>query len=250
VKTMIKQDQEAVANTSEENRPYWCPERPYLLIRTRFIDDVIAEALRRSPLEKPTVDHHWQVVILGAGMDSRAFRLPWPAFTTAFEIDRVDVTQFKQSLVATFPPCGVTSHYLSADLSVEGACTSALTSAGFLVTCPTIWIIEGLLYYLSSPNVDALLAEVARLSSRGSSVIADVVNEAERAAVSFRSSVDYPEHFFRRFGFEPRVVLQPGEEGANYSRFLRPFPSRTLPLVASQETDSVRRSFLVDAQFS
>lgn len=52
-------------------------------------------------------------------MDSRAFRLAWPEFTHAFEVDRPEVTQFKQDIAKTFPHCPVTSHYLSADLSEE-----------------------------------------------------------------------------------------------------------------------------------
>ena len=67
-------------------------EAPTVPVRTRFFDQRI---VRGS-----------QVVLLGAGMDSRAFRLDWPAGTRLFEIDLPEVLALKrQRLGAAVPRC-------------------------------------------------------------------------------------------------------------------------------------------------
>jgi len=93
-------------------------------------------------------------------------------------------------------------------------------------------------------------------------LLIDVVNSEEQKAVSFRSSVDNPENYFKQFNFEAKVY-QPGDSQVNYGRFLRPFPSRnissSLSLVSdtasstsstissSTPTTDIRRAYLVSA---
>jgi O-methyltransferase involved in polyketide biosynthesis len=67
-------------------------DNPYLTIRTRFLDDL---------LETATGAGLRQVVILAAGMDSRAFRLDWPAGTVVFELERAEVLAHKEEVLAS-----------------------------------------------------------------------------------------------------------------------------------------------------
>lgn len=62
---------------------------PYLPVRTRFFDDSIQAANASSR----------QVVLLGAGMDTRAFRLPLAAGSVCYELDRDEVVAYKASIL-------------------------------------------------------------------------------------------------------------------------------------------------------
>jgi methyltransferase (TIGR00027 family) len=62
------------------------------VIRTRFFDDYLAAA---------TAAGCRQVMLLAAGLDTRAFRLAWPQRTRVFEVDLPDVLAFKETVLAT-----------------------------------------------------------------------------------------------------------------------------------------------------
>src|SRR6478735_4865094 len=64
----------------------------YLSLRTRFLDDALMSAVRDRDVT--------QVVILAAGMDTRAFRLAWPDGAVVYELDRDDVFDLKEPLLA------------------------------------------------------------------------------------------------------------------------------------------------------
>src|SRR6266545_4680610 len=64
----------------------------YLSLRTKFLDDGLLNVVRDRGLS--------QVVVLAAGMDTRAFRLPWPAGVTLYELDRDDVFDEKEPVLA------------------------------------------------------------------------------------------------------------------------------------------------------
>jgi methyltransferase (TIGR00027 family) len=117
------------------------------VIRTRFFDDYLTAA---------TAAGCSQVVLLAAGLDTRAFRLPWPQRTRVFEVDLPDVLAFKDSVLATqgaVPRCERTT--VPADLRADW--TAALTEAGFDRTSPAGWLAEGLLIYLSAAEAERLL---------------------------------------------------------------------------------------------
>jgi methyltransferase (TIGR00027 family) len=130
----------------------------HTIMRTRFYDDYLLAA-GASGIR--------QVVLLAAGLDTRAFRLAWPADVTLFEADLPDVLAFKHSVLADARPrCARTA--VAVDLRNDWA--TDLTSAGFDPGLPTAWLVEGLLIYLTNDEADRLLTVVDALSTPDSQV--------------------------------------------------------------------------------
>lgn len=130
----------------------------HLVLRTRFFDDYLLAAAESGCR---------QVVVPAAGLDTRAFRLDWPAGTRFFELDMPAVLAFKERVLAEqgAQPAGPRT-VIAIDLREDWA--TALTSAGFDPTAPTVWLLEGLLVYLDSDDVEAILTTVTGLSAPGS----------------------------------------------------------------------------------
>lgn len=133
--------------------------------RTRFFDDFFAEAGDAGVR---------QAVILAAGLDSRAYRLGWPAGTVVYEIDQPEVIAFKSRTLAELgaQPTAV-RRAVAADLRDDWV--SALRSAGFDPAAPTAWIAEGLFGYLPPEAQDRLLDLITENSAPGSRVAAEAV---------------------------------------------------------------------------
>ncbi|MFC0546703.1 class I SAM-dependent methyltransferase [Kutzneria chonburiensis] len=127
----------------------------HAIIRTRFYDDYLRESGCR------------QVVLLAAGLDSRAYRLDWPADTGLYEVDLPKVLAFKDAVLGDAEPrCART--VVPADLRDDWA--TALPDSGFDPTLPTAWLAEGLLIYLTPTDADQLLSTVTELSAPGSRI--------------------------------------------------------------------------------
>jgi methyltransferase (TIGR00027 family) len=140
-----------------------------MIIRTRFFDDF----LRRTTSEEGKA----QVVLLGAGLDTRALRLQWPAGTAVFEVDLPDVLSYKEDLLASAHPSCERQTYVRADL--RGANWPAqLTGAGFDPSAPAVWLAEGLLFYFPDEAIRTLLAQVSALASNGGSLGFDIPNRS------------------------------------------------------------------------
>ncbi|MEX5633052.1 SAM-dependent methyltransferase [Parafrankia sp. FMc2] len=130
----------------------------YLVVRTRFFDDELTAAAAAGCR---------QVVILAAGLDSRAFRLPWPSGTRLFELDQPAMMSFKERVLAgtgVRPRCE--RHVVPADLTEDWA--DRLLQAGFRPAEPTAWLAEGILVYLAEDQAERLLAEITDLSAPSS----------------------------------------------------------------------------------
>jgi methyltransferase (TIGR00027 family) len=115
-----------------------------------------------------------QVVMLGAGLDTRAYRFePLKENEhTVFEIDLPVVNRYKEELLKDETPlCNLVR--LSADLS-KRKWPSALKKKGFSKDVPTFWVLEGLVYYMDNEDVATLLKEAAKMSAVGSLLFADV----------------------------------------------------------------------------
>ncbi len=129
-----------------------------VVIRTRFFDDYLLAACAAG---------HHQVVLLAAGLDTRAFRLHWPAQVRLFELDLPEVLAFKAEVLAgeaAAPRCERIT--VPADLREDWA--ASLTAAGLDTGQPVVWLIEGLLIYLSGDEAGAVLTTAGTLSQPGS----------------------------------------------------------------------------------
>ncbi|MEE6178997.1 class I SAM-dependent methyltransferase [Mycobacterium sp. 050134] len=137
--------------------------RGYQAVRTNFFDayfkDAVADGIR-------------QVVILASGLDSRAYRLDWPAGTTVYEIDQPQVLEYKS---ATLAEHGVTPSAQRREVAIDlrQDWPAALRDAGFDPTARTAWLAEGLLMYLPAEAQDRLFTQIGELSPPGSRVSAE-----------------------------------------------------------------------------
>src|SRR5438067_3344399 len=128
---------------------------PYLAIRTRFFDDFLLTAVRGGDVR--------QVVLVAAGMDARAFRLPWPPGLALYELDRPEVLALKDAVLAdSGARATCRRHALAVDLTRTWA--EALCAAAYRPHEPSVWLAEGLLYYLDRAIVHALLDRIAALA--------------------------------------------------------------------------------------
>jgi methyltransferase (TIGR00027 family) len=129
-----------------------------IAVRTRFFDDFFLAASEAGIR---------QAVILAAGLDTRGYRLPWPAGTVVFEVDQPHVIEFKTT---TLDGLGAlpTATRRTVAIDLRDDWPAALREAGFDPTRPTAWIAEGLLVYLPPDAQDRLLDNVTALSAPGS----------------------------------------------------------------------------------
>ena len=130
----------------------------YFAIRTRYFDDCLLDAERSGCR---------QGVLLGAGLDTRAFRLALPAAVTLFELDLPDVLAWKADVLAAesaMPTC----RHVAVPVDLRGDWPGALASAGYRADVPTAWLAEGILVYLTEAERDRLVASVGALSAPGS----------------------------------------------------------------------------------
>ncbi|MFF4836302.1 SAM-dependent methyltransferase [Streptomyces sp. NPDC001315] len=136
----------------------------WLAVRTRFFDEHLLSAASGCR----------QVVLLGAGLDTRAYRLDWPAETTVFEVDLPALHVFKERVVAGHRPTAARRVPVAADLL--GDWRGSLLAAGFDPERPTAWLCEGLLFYLAPEAVDRLVSTAGALSAPGSTLGAECLN--------------------------------------------------------------------------
>jgi methyltransferase (TIGR00027 family) len=129
-----------------------------VIIRTRFYDDYLLAA---------TSSGLRQVVLLAAGLDARAFRLPWPNATRLFELDQPDVVAEKNAALADATP---TCERTAVGIDLRDDWQSALTDNGFDPDLPTAWLAEGLLIYLGADATATLLDGVTSMSAKHSQV--------------------------------------------------------------------------------
>lgn len=115
-----------------------------------------------------------QVVILASGLDSRAYRLAWPAGTVVYEIDQPKVLEYKtRTLAAEGAEPTADRREVAIDLRQDWP--TALRAAGFDPARPTAWLAEGLLMYLPAEAQDRLFEQITDLSAPGSRLSAEAV---------------------------------------------------------------------------
>jgi methyltransferase (TIGR00027 family) len=129
-----------------------------IAVRTRFFDDFFTGA---------TNDGVRQAVILASGLDTRAYRLRWPAGTVVYEIDQPQVIAFKTNTLADLG-AAPTADRRAIAIDLRDDWPAALADGGFDVTQPTAWSAEGLLPYLPPEAQDRLFDHITALSAPGS----------------------------------------------------------------------------------
>src|SRR5574337_74421 len=135
----------------------------YLAVRTHFFDAYFADAVAAGVR---------QMVILAAGLDSRAYRLDWPADTMVYEIDQPKVLSYK---AVTLQAHGVTpsAERRAVPMDLRQDWPAALRAAGFDPTKPTAWLAEGLLMYLPAAAQDRLFEQITAPSAPTSRIAAE-----------------------------------------------------------------------------
>jgi len=145
----------------------------YQGVRTQFFDAFYIEAAAAGIR---------QFVILASGLDTRAYRLNWPAGTVVYEVDLPRVLEYKASeLVAHGAQPLATVREVAADLRDDWL--TALKHQGFEPSQPTAWLTEGLLMYLPAESQDRLFDLITQSSGQGSRLAADFIpyRDDERA---------------------------------------------------------------------
>lgn len=132
----------------------------HMAFRTRTIDDVIAAGITAG------ID---QVVVLGAGLDARAWRLPALRDTIVFEVDHPATQAHKRARLAAagVRRCARAVRFVSVDFEHDDL-VERLGAAGHDRARPTVFVCEGVLMYLTPEAVDATLRALATLGAEGS----------------------------------------------------------------------------------
>lgn len=126
----------------------------HLIARTRFIDDVVNQS---------AAENIEQYVILGAGYDSRAYRLGLPSKIKVFEVDQADVQLQKRAKLPKHLQSANYVKYVSVDFDSQ-LLSERLLNAGFEPNKPTLFTLEGVSQYISKPALSATLNELKILT--------------------------------------------------------------------------------------
>ncbi len=137
--------------------------------RTLAIDDAVRS--RRAT----------QLVILGAGLDGRAWRMSELAAVDVFEVDHPKSQEDKRLRTSSLEPVARTLHFVPVDFG-EDDLDTALTTAGHVETIATTWIWEGVVPYLAPAAVEATTRIVGRRSTRGSRLVVNYQSPSVAAA--------------------------------------------------------------------
>ncbi|MEU1505336.1 MULTISPECIES: SAM-dependent methyltransferase [unclassified Kitasatospora] len=220
---------------------------PFIAIRTKYLDDSIEALLADSGIR--------QVVLVAAGMDTRAFRLAWPPGSTVYEVDHGGLIDEKRArLAALGAEPTVERREVSADLATEWL--PALHRAGFDPELPTLWVAEGLMFFLTEEQASHLLGVLGSVSAPGSRLAVDFASRALLRSPFSRAflaglredgtpwlfGTDEPEEFLAGTGWKVRELREPGEPGAGQGRW----PYEVQP----RDRRGVARSWLVRAEFA
>ncbi|MCK9579769.1 MAG: class I SAM-dependent methyltransferase [Methanoregula sp.] len=143
--------------------------RNSIIARVRYFDDVVNSSIG---------DDLEQLVILGAGYDTRAYRIEGLKNVRIFEVDQPATQKIKvekiKEIFGTLP-----SHvtYVSADIGVDEL-GRRLHESGYDRSQKTLFIIEGLFMYLPPGSVDETLSFIAHNSGRSSTIVFDYIPES------------------------------------------------------------------------
>jgi methyltransferase (TIGR00027 family) len=156
--TRVVRGEVTPADLDDEQTPGVRRMTDNIVARTKFFDEFFIDSAAAGIR---------QAVILAAGLDARAYRLPWPAGTVVYEVDQPEVIAFKTTTLAGLG-AEPTADRRTVAIDLRHDWPTALREAGFDPDQPTAWIAEGLLGYLPPDAQDRLLDNVTALSAEGS----------------------------------------------------------------------------------
>ena len=136
-----------------------------MALRTKYFDEYFIRATDTGVR---------QAVILASGLDSRAYRLPWPSATVVFEIDQPKVIEFKTTTLSGVG-AAPTAERRTVSIDLREDWPAALRTAGFDSGAPTAWSAEGLLIYLPPQAQDRLFDNITALSAPDSTIATEYV---------------------------------------------------------------------------
>ncbi|MEN6293474.1 MAG: class I SAM-dependent methyltransferase [Methanobacterium sp.] len=137
-----------------------------IVARVRFFDDIVKSSINRG-LE--------QLVILGAGYDTRAYRIEGLDKVKVFEVDHPATQSIKiEKITEIFGSLLDYVTYVPMDLELDKF-SQQLLKSGYNKSLKTLFIMEGLLMYISPEIVDEILSFIVHNSGKGSAIIFDYI---------------------------------------------------------------------------
>jgi methyltransferase (TIGR00027 family) len=199
-----------------------------IIVRTRFFDEFLHQTIALSDIR--------QLVMPACGLDTRAFRLSWPPDTCLFELDQPAVLQYKEQILhaqQAIPRCQ--RRLVPVDLT-EASWPNSLLEAGYNPAQPSVWLVEGLLFYLPNPVIFQLLEQIGDLCSPQSWLAFDAIHSAmttsplmqkriERVArlgVPWIGTIDDPVALLSSLGWQA-TVISTARKSYEYNRPVYPF---------------------------
>jgi len=204
-----------------------------VLLRTRYFDDFLQRTSKENNIR--------QIVLVAAGLDTRAFRLDWPAGTRIFEMEQANVLEYKeQILVSLGAKTARERTTIAADLTQPWK--DELLKAGFDSHEPSTWLLEGFLFYLPNDSIISILEQAISLVVSGSWLGFDVMNSSTlnspltrswvemqaKNGAPFIGTLDDPQKFLSARGWQA-YLTQAGAPDANYGRWTFPVIPTDMP---------------------
>lgn len=176
------------AEEVDDDEYQWSIMSVFLGLRSRFLDEYLRDCVDTAGIR--------QVVVLAAGLDSRAFRLEWPEDTTVYEVDQPRVLEFKDEVLRrSGAEARCERRAVPVDLRDDWA--TALRDAGFDPKAPTAWLAEGLIMYLPEEAAERLLTTVHAHSEPGSAIaveympgVRSALADSAAATLAERTGID------------------------------------------------------------
>ena len=192
-----------------------------MVARTVAIDEAVRAAA--SP----------QVVILGAGLDGRAWRMPELRDVTVFEVDHPDSQREKQARAAALQRIAREVRFVPVDFARDRL-DDALAAAGHDPARPTTWVWEGVVMYLERADIEATLAVIQRRSAPGSQLVVMYVGRSLLLPlIAF---------IVRRLGEPLRSLFTPDQMRALLARYgFAVARDEGLPAIAARLSDDLAR---------
>ena len=188
----------------------WPRTRSSGVVRTRFIDDAVSDGLRAGA---------GQLLLLGAGFDSRPYRLAAANGVAIFEVDHPATQAAKRDRLSRMQSAPAERvHFVPVDFERTDL-AAALRAAGFATDLPAVVVWEGVVSYLTAAAVDQNFALLQRLTTVGSRLIFTYVDKgALDGSVEFREAARWKQ--WERFSGEPFTFgFDPAELAGYLARY-------------------------------